>query len=266
MRILACDTSNSACSACLYEDGRILAQSFLSLGLTHSHTFMPMVHDLMKLSGFTYQDLDAFACTVGPGSFTGIRIGVSAVKVMAMASDKAAIPVSSLEALAYPLFGHKDTLVLASFDARNRRVFSSGYYDGQQVISEDARTSDELLRISADWIRANQPSAKILVCGNAWDSFAATADQSLLENVSEEHSNREIAPSSVAALAYALAVSNTKSPAASLFLPQDLMPVYRAKTSAERMFPDAPAAKLPEAAAIELPEKTAEGTKDANHD
>lgn len=258
MRILACDTSNSACSACLYEDGRILAQSFLSLGLTHSHTFMPMVHDLMKLSGFSYQDLDAFACTVGPGSFTGIRIGVSAVKVMAMASDKAAIPVSSLEALAYPIFGHKDTLVLAAFDARNRRVFSSGYFSGQQVIDEDARTADELLRIASDWICANHPSAKILVCGNAWDSFAATADQSLLENVSPEYSYREIAPSSVAALAYAHAVNNRETPAAQLFLPQDLMPVYRAKTSAERMFPDVPA--------VNKPQQTAEGTKDAEHD
>ena len=258
MRILACDTSNSACSACLYEDGRILAQSFLSLGLTHSHTFMPMVHDLMKLSGFSYKDLDAFACTVGPGSFTGIRIGVSAVKVMAMASDKAAIPVSSLEALAYPLFGHQDTLVLAAFDARNRRVFSSAYFGGQQVINEDARTADELLRICSDWLRVNHPESKMLVCGNAWDSFAATEDQSLLANVSPEYSYREIAPASVAALAYAHAVSNKEVSAAQLYPPQALMPVYRARTSAERMFSDAAAEKSPE--------QTAEDTKDGKHD
>ena len=257
MRILACDTSNSACSACLFEDGRVLAQSFLSLGLTHSHTFMPMVHDLMKLSGFTYQELDYFACTVGPGSFTGIRIGVSAVKAMAMAADKGAIPVSSLEALAYPLFGHKDTLIMAAFDARNRRVFSAAYFDGQQVIEEAARTADELLRITSDWLLANHPEAKILVCGNAWDAFAATSDQSLLRNVSLEYSCREIAPASVAALAYALAAGSVDS-SVQLYPPQDLMPVYRAKTSAERMFPDAPAVKFPE--------QRAEGTKDTKHD
>ena len=258
MRILACDTSNSACSACLFEDGRVLAQSFLSLGLTHSHTFMPLVHDLMKLSGFSYQDLDAFACTVGPGSFTGIRIGVSAVKTMAMASEKAAVPVSSLEALAYPLFGQKDTLVLAAFDARNRRVFSAAYFSGQQVIKEDARTTDELLRICSEWLLVNHPEAKMLVCGNAWDSFAAASDQSLLENVSSEYSYREIAPASVAALAYAHVLSSKDSSAADLYPPKDLMPVYRAKTSAERMFPDAPTVKLPE--------QTPEAPKDASHD
>ena len=257
MLILACDTSNSACSACLYEDGRILAQSFLSLGLTHSQTFMPMVHDLMKISGRTYQSLDAFACTVGPGSFTGIRIGVSAVKTMAMAAGKAAIPVSSLKALAYPLFTCRDTLTAAAIDARNRRVFSAAYYDGQQVIEEDARTADEFLTLCTDWLNTNHPQARILVCGNAWEAFASADNGSLPDNAAPDDSVREIMPSSVAALAYtavgdamriaasqpsAMQITDSQSSAvqisaAELYPPQDLMPVYRAKTSAERMFP-----------------------------
>lgn len=269
MLILACDTSNSACSACLYEDGRILAQSFLSLGLTHSQTFMPMVHDLMKISGRTYRDLDAFACTVGPGSFTGIRIGVSAVKTMAMTAGKAAIPVSSLKALAYPVFACKDTLAAAAIDARNRRVFSAAYYEGQQVIEEDARTADEFLELCTDWLRTNHPQAQILVCGNAWDAFASAENISLLDHAAPDDSAREILPSSVAALAYsdlvnalqtkaaqvsgeetavgqtsasltsASQISAPLTSAAGLYPPQDLMPVYRAKTSAERMFPGA---------------------------
>src|ERR1035437_5648171 len=152
MLILACDTSNAACSACLFEDGQVQKQSFLSLGLTHSQTFMPMVHDLMATSGRTYREIDAFACTVGPGSFTGIRIGVSAVKAMAMTADKAAIPVSSLKALAFPLFSGEDNFAAAAIDARNKRVFCAAYYNGSEVISEDARSADEFLRMCSEWI------------------------------------------------------------------------------------------------------------------
>ena len=246
MLILACDTSNAACSACLYEDGKVLAQSFLSLGLTHSQTFMPMVHELMKLSGRTYQQLDAFACTVGPGSFTGIRIGVSAIKVMAMAAGKGAIPVSSLEALAYPLFTCRDTLIASAIDARNRRVFCSAYYNGQEIIGEEARSTDDFLKLCADWLAEKHLKDQILVCGNAWDSFEAAADKDLLANVRPAATAHDILPSSTAALAYRMAAGPADPEdtlvLADKFPAQALMPVYRARTSAERMFPGAQAA------------------------
>jgi len=77
MKILACDTSNSTCCAGVYEDGKELSYE-LSLEMkTHSETFMPLVERVLKNANTNCNDLDATAVTVGPGSFTGIRIGIS---------------------------------------------------------------------------------------------------------------------------------------------------------------------------------------------
>jgi len=244
MLILACDTSNSACSACLYEDGRILAQSLLSLGRTHSLTFMPLVHDLMKCSGRAYKELDAFACTVGPGSFTGIRIGVSAVKAMAMVAEKPAVGVSSLAALAFPFFSHKKALVAAMTDARNRRVFSAAYYEGREVISENARTIDELMELCRTWEEASGVSGTdILLCGDVSGLYAKEGYFLQRNAHAESLFGREVQPASVAALAY-VAIREEES-LMEKYPPQALMPVYRAKTSAERMFPKAENQTLP---------------------
>jgi len=236
MLILACDTSNSACSACLYEDGRVLAQSLLSLGLTHSLTFMPLVHELMKTSGREYADLDAFACTVGPGSFTGIRIGVSAVKAMAMAAEKPAVAVSSLAALAYPFFSHDKTLVVAMTDARNRRVFSAAYFEGREVISENARTVDELMDLCRTWEDVNRLSGvNIFLCGDVSDVYAEEGYFLQRNSRTALLFGREVQPASVAALAFVTV--HEEENLMDKYPPQALMPVYRAKTSAERMFP-----------------------------
>ena len=121
MKILACDTSNRACSSCLLSDGKVVDARFLNNGLTHSQTFMPQVHDLMESNGEKYENLDALACTVGPGSFTGIRIGVSAIKTMALVLGKPAIPVSSLAAMAYPLSSENALVTVPS-----QPILSSG--------------------------------------------------------------------------------------------------------------------------------------------
>ena len=100
MKILVCDTSNQNCSAGVYEDGREIAYELSFETRTHSETFMPLVHRVMEQAKITHKDLDAYAVTVGPGSFTGIRIGLAAVKGMALAAGKPCISVSSTEALA----------------------------------------------------------------------------------------------------------------------------------------------------------------------
>lgn len=239
MLILACDTSSSSCSAGLYEDGRVIAQTLLSLGKTHSLTFMPLVHDLMIQSGRTYKDLDAFACAVGPGSFTGIRIGVSAVKAMAMVAAKPAIAVSSLAALAFPFSHAQKALVVAMTDARNRRVFSSAYCAGVQVIPEKARTIEEMISLCEAWENENGHSQYIL-CGDAAETYACEEFFRKRQAHVPVLFGREVQPGSVAALASGIADESLKSqPGKSLFEifpPQGLMPVYRAKTSAERLF------------------------------
>lgn len=258
MRILACDTSSASCSCCLgsYEmpsdtcgipevsvptntvlREKRIASSFLSMGLTHSHTFMPLVHELMQNSAADYGSLDAIACTVGPGSFTGIRIGVSAVKAMAFASGKAAIPVSSLRALAYPLFAQRDAVVAAMIDARNRRVFGAAYYQGIEVVSEAARTVDEFVLACDLWRDEKAPGALILTCGNACDMYGLSESGETRADVRPVFACSEIDPWSVAGIAAEMIFTGSDSEDMNLlkrFPTEAMEPVYLAKTAAER--------------------------------
>jgi len=124
MRILALETSTKACSAAVTEDGQVVASSFQCSGLTHSRTLMPMVESMLKNAGLTVSDCDAVAVANGPGSFTGIRIGIAAAKGLAFALDKPAVGVSTLEAMAVPL-SHLDALVICAMDARRQQVYNA---------------------------------------------------------------------------------------------------------------------------------------------
>lgn len=123
MRILALETSAKAVSAAVTEDGKVLCSGYQDTGLTHSRTLMPIVEAMLKNTGLTVQDCDAVAVAAGPGSFTGIRIGVSAAKGLAFAADKPCAAVSTLEAMARNV-AHMDALVVCAMDARRSQILS----------------------------------------------------------------------------------------------------------------------------------------------
>ena len=100
MLTLAFESSAKAASAAVMRDGELLGQYFQNSGLTHSRTLLPMAEDLIKNLGLTLGDMDLFAVSRGPGSFTGIRIGVATVKGLAWALEKPVCGVSTLEAMA----------------------------------------------------------------------------------------------------------------------------------------------------------------------
>ena len=243
MRILACDTSNRACSCCLWEDGQSIDTRFRNDGLTHSQTFMPQVHDLMEKNHADYADLDALACTVGPGSFTGIRIGVSAVKTMAMALQKPAVPVSSLEALAYPLH-EEDALVVPLIDCRNHRAWSAGYYKGKQVLPEVADDVNVIRKVCLDHVAKELANKRILLVG----SGAALFLEEEVPVAEYREGFDEILPESIGALAESTLLAKKEelarsgAPAdtekddtlTSAFAATALMPVYLSRTQAER--------------------------------
>lgn len=124
MRIFAVDTSAKSASVALVEDGVIKGEYFINTMLTHSETLMPMVDSLFKSVRMKPEDIDCFAVNCGPGSFTGLRIGIAAVKGMAFALDKPCAAVSTLEAMAYNL-NRKDTVVCAVMDARCNQVYNA---------------------------------------------------------------------------------------------------------------------------------------------
>lgn len=241
MKIVACDTSNRACSVCLWEDGSSVDTRFRNDGLTHSQTFMPMLHDLMEKNGAAYEDLDMLACTVGPGSFTGIRIGVSAVKTMALVLEKPAVPVSSLEAMAWPLKG-EDALIVPLIDCRNKRAWAAAYYKGEQVLPEAASDISEIFNKVISYRGEKLSGKKILLLGSGAKIFLEVKENAEMESgekiplVEYREGLDEIHPENVAAVAQKIAEAEEKAgnvllakyPAAAL------MPVYLSKTQAER--------------------------------
>lgn len=124
MNILALETSAKAVSAAVSGDGKILAAGYLDAGLTHSRTLMPIVEGLLSNSGVKAADLDAIAVSAGPGSFTGIRIGVSAAKGLAFALEKPAAAVSTLAALARNA-AFAGGLIVCAMDARQKQIYNA---------------------------------------------------------------------------------------------------------------------------------------------
>ena len=127
MRILAFETSAKAASVALLEDDRLLGESYQNTGLTHSQTLMVMAEDLLKSCGFTAQDVEAVAVAAGPGSFTGVRIGVAAAKGFAWGKELPCCGVSTLEAMALNL-GIYRGYVLPVMDARRSQVYTALFH------------------------------------------------------------------------------------------------------------------------------------------
>ena len=126
MKILALETSAVTASVAVTEDEILLAQSFQNSGLTHSATLMPMVADLLKNTGIAMDDIDVIAVAAGPGSFTGVRIGVAAAKGLAWPGDKRCAPCSTLESMAWQC-AHMEGEVCAVMDARRKQVYNARF-------------------------------------------------------------------------------------------------------------------------------------------
>ena len=124
MKLLALESTAKAASCAVLSDGELVASAWQATGLTHSRTLLPMVEDMLRNSELTVQDMDAAAVAAGPGSFTGLRIGVSAVKGLAWAAEMPCIPVSTLEAMAWPL-AHLEGNVVCAMDARRQQVYNA---------------------------------------------------------------------------------------------------------------------------------------------
>ena len=123
MRILAFDSSATAASVAICDDGKVLTEFFVNAGLTHSRTLVPMLDAALKNTDSDLRSVDALAISNGPGSFTGVRIGVAVAKGIAFAENLSCFEISTLEAMAYNLV-LTDCLVCSVMDARCAQVYN----------------------------------------------------------------------------------------------------------------------------------------------
>lgn len=139
MKILAIDTSSSVCATALLEDEKIIDENNLDSGRTHSENLMPLIKELLDRNNLSLQDINLIAVTVGPGSFTGIRIGIASIKPMAEVYNIPVASVTSLETLARNDESSKNKIVL--IDARNNQVYA-GVFDCNYNLLEDYIADD----------------------------------------------------------------------------------------------------------------------------
>ena len=134
MKILAFETSAKAASVALTDGGKLLAESYQNTGMTHSQTLMVMAQDLLKTCGLSPKDVDAVAVAAGPGSFTGVRIGVAAAKGYAWGGELPCYGVSTLEAMARSL-GVWQGYIVPAMDARRSQVYTAIFHAEKGVLT-----------------------------------------------------------------------------------------------------------------------------------
>ena len=126
MLTLAVDTSTITASCAVAENGRILSELNIQYGKTHSQKIIPMIKTVLKMIEKDFTDIDLYAASTGPGSFTGLRIGVVTVKAMAYAHNKPVCAVPTLDALAFSMPDFKG-VITPMIDARNNQVYTALY-------------------------------------------------------------------------------------------------------------------------------------------
>lgn len=228
MKILSIDCSAVACSAAITEGNSIIASAFINVKLTHSQTLMPMIDGLFKVSTVGLGEIEGFAISAGPGSFTGIRIGISAVKGLATAKKLPCAGVSTLLAMAY---NYIDTncVICAVMDARCNQVYNALFdiSDGKVVRLCDDRAlmcselAEEIKKIS------QTSDKRVIIVGDGAELFYEFVKD--LENVSIAAPERRYQSAvGVAAAAKPLFEQGEACP------PEALMPVYLRLPQAER--------------------------------
>ena len=226
MKILSVECSAGPASCAIIDDGKILATSYINTKLTHSQTLMQMIIDTLNNSATKLCDIEQFAVAVGPGSFTGLRIGISAVKGLAAPSSIPCIPISTLDGMAQQFIG-QNCIVCAVMDARCNQFYNALFEIKNGLVNrlcEDrALLSDELKNEILNISKNN----KVVICGDGADLFY---------NAVKDLPNTELAPEILkfqSAVGVGLfAHKNIDNIGA--VLPKNLLPTYLRLPQAER--------------------------------
>lgn len=163
MKILAIDSSACAASVAIMDNEKLLSEFYLNVGLTHSQTLMPLVSSALECAGLSCTNIDLFVVTNGPGSFTGVRIGVAAIKGLAQAVNRKCVGVSTLEAMAYNLLG-TECIACCVMDARCEQVYTAMFLVNMDSVCRI--TQDSAMKISELSEQINKCSQPVVLVGD----------------------------------------------------------------------------------------------------
>lgn len=228
MKIIALDSSGLVASVAYLEDGKIKGLININYQKTHSQTLLPMLDEMVKTLEIDLNDIDYLACANGPGSFTGLRIGVATIKGLGLSIDKKIVDVSTLEALALNWPG-ADGIVVPIMDARRSQVYAAGYsFEGNET--RPVKVIEEVnCELSVLIEKLNAMGRKVFFTGDGVPVYKDMIKQSLkvpyvLPNAANAYQNA----ANVAVLAEIYAGEGLAKKAA------DISPVYLRKPQAER--------------------------------
>ena len=225
MKILALESSATAASVALCEDEALIAQSFRDTGLTHSQTLLPMTEELLAHCGLTVADLDLIAVAAGPGSFTGLRIGVATAKGLAWAAQLPCAGCSTLEAMAWNLAG-LDGELCAAMDARRHQVYNARFRAENGTITRLTEDRAIALEDLIEELRGTKTTQIVLGDGAQLCCEALTA-AGIPARLAPPNRRQQTAWG-VARLGLELAKAGRTVP------PEELVPVYHRLSQAER--------------------------------
>ena len=175
MRTLATDTSSKAATVAVTEDGNLLGVFTLNLSTPHSQISMVLIEELLKKLNLTAKDIDIFAAAQGPGSFTGLRVGIATIKGLADGAGKDAVGVSTLEAMAFK-FNYFDGYVCPLLDARRNQVYYSLYKNSEEILPADMCDINILLS------KLSCFDKKIIFTGDCIDKHKELIKETLKDN------------------------------------------------------------------------------------
>lgn len=227
MKILGLECSATPASCAIVEDSKIIAQSFVNVKLTHSQTLLPLVTSMLKASLTDLDDIDGFAITSGPGSFTGIRIGISALKGLACAGNKPCFAVSTLRAIAEN-FSDYECIVCAVMDARCNQVYNALFSVTNGHITrlcEDRAVM--IIEVCEELKKLTDNGKPIYIAGDGADIFYPFAKD--IKNVKKASPQLSLQNASSVCLAAEKEYKNTPPLSA-----EELLPFYLRLPQAER--------------------------------
>lgn len=228
MKILAIECSATPASVAILDGEKLLASSFSNVKLTHSQTLMPMIENMLSAAKININDIEGFAISNGPGSFTGVRIGISAVKGLAAAKKLPCVAVSTLFAMAQN-YSDSDCIICAVMDARCNQFYNAIFdiTNGKitRLCEDRALMCDELLE---EIKKISQKSDKcVIIVGDGAEAFYKAAKD--IKNVKKAHPSREFQNATGVAYAALESFENDKT-----ISPDELLPFYLRLPQAER--------------------------------